>query len=270
MIKFLKQLFTSSIAITTLVFTFVPEQSFSSFPLNQCIGDDWDILLNRVLVFLLITSCTFIALLLYRHFRCFILIKRKNYKIKVEYGDLFSKKHCLKVIAFDECFTSQVGEQPHEIKAQSICGQFLMKFPNEDIPSLIAKSGINKCGSKSEFSKGICYKPGTIVRFDDEYLLLAFAKLDESGLGKMTREEYLSCLFTMWEEIDKHYNNQDVAIPVFGDGITRFRDADLSKQELVDIIIRSYQLSPYKIKSTLHIVCKESDNFSLNKVEASL
>ena len=56
------------------------------------------------------------------------------------------------------------------------------------------------------------------------------------------------------------------------DGIARFENGNSSsipKQELVDLMITSYKLSPHKLKSShaLHIVCWEpSDDFSMDRV----
>ena len=102
---------------------------------------------------------------------------------------------------------------------------------------------------------------------------MAFAKLDEDGRGQFfSRDEYLDCLSILWNEIDKYYGQNDVCIPVLGAGLTRIGDKILTQQELLDIIIASYKLSSHKLKlpCQLHIVCKRNDNFSLNKIGATL
>ena len=68
--------------------------------------------------------------------------------------------------------------------------------------------------------------------------------------------------------IDKYYACKSVAIPILGSGITRYRDESLTQQQLLDIIIVSYKMSPHKIKrpAELHIICRECDDFSLNKL----
>lgn len=68
--------------------------------------------------------------------------------------------------------------------------------------------------------------------------------------------------------IDKYYGQKDVCIPILGSGLTRINETTLTQQELLDIIISSYKLSPHKIKYPykLYIVCKKNDDFSLNKI----
>lgn len=98
---------------------------------------------------------------------------------------------------------------------------------------------------------------------------MAFAKLDERGARKFfSYQEYLDCLSNLWKEINIYYGQKDVCIPILGSGLTRINDASLNQQELLEIIILSYKLSPYKIKKTykLCIICKENDDFSLNKI----
>lgn len=70
-----------------------------------------------------------------------------------------------------------------------------------------------------------------------DYLLMAFAKLDRDGLGRMTRNEFIECLSTLWREIDKYYGQTDMCIPILGSGITRMDDTSLTQQELLDMII---------------------------------
>ena len=48
----------------------------------------------------------------------------------------------------------------------------------------------------------------------------------------------------------------------FENGISQ----SIPKQELVDLMISSYKLSLHKLKNTLHIVCRKSDDFSMDKI----
>lgn len=67
--------------------------------------------------------------------------------------------------------------------------------------------------------------------------------------------------------MDMHHGTSDVYMPILGSKIVRF-DKELSQQELLDTIIASYRVSPYKLKESysLHIVCRERKDFSLNDV----
>ena len=131
---------------------------------------------------------------------------------------------------------------------------------------LLDKAGIKPERGKSQFKGMDRYASGTIVPNGD-YLLMAFAKLDQNGLGHLTYDEYLECLNTLWEQIDLWHGISDVYVPILGSKITRF-DKELTQQELLDTMISSYRLSPKKMKNPykLYIVCREREGFSLNDI----
>jgi hypothetical protein len=232
--------------------------------------DAFNITIVKVLVF---TGLTIVAILFSFGYSLIrkAKIEGKNYSIVVEYGNLLKKKKGQRLINFDECFTSTVGTGTADIKEESVCGQYLIKNPNLDVQAIVTASGVKPCRRKSKYNNSICYEPGTIVANGDD-LLMAFTRLESNGKSmKFTVEEYLKCLSLLWEEIDNNYNNKDVYIPVLGSGIARFENGisqSIPKQELVDLMISSYKLSPHKLKnkSTLHIVCRRSDDFSMDKV----
>mgnify|MGYP003293132528 CR=1 FL=1 len=263
--KFFKHVYGYSVGIITLVFTFIPESAFTYGFFHVDCPEEVIITCNRLLcLFVFFISISLITYCSCR-WRKSVKIKGNDYTILVEYGDLFRKDNCKKVIAFDECYSTNVGSAPADIKPHSICGQFLAKYPG--IGAVIQSYGLKHQRKHSEYQNKKCFESGSIIPVDD-YLLLAFAKLDKEGLGRMTREEFLSCLNLMWKEIDRHHCQQSVALPILGSGITRFKDETLTQQQLLDMIIASYKLSPDKLNpsATLHIVCKEDDNFSLNKI----
>lgn len=58
---------------------------------------------------------------------------------------------CRKVIPFDECFTTSVGNLPSDIKPTSICGQYLEKNPQIDMQSLIDSAQLKPSKSRSKY-----------------------------------------------------------------------------------------------------------------------
>lgn len=194
-------------------------------------------------------------------------LQGKNYSIIVQYGNLFKKKNCKKIINFDECFTTRVGESPSDIKSDSICGQYLLENPDLNIKKLITDSGLKALNKKSECQKQDCYSPGSIVPNGDD-LLMSFAKLSSNGLGKMSYDEYLMCLENLWKNINKYYGSKSVCMPILGSGRTMFDGVQPSQQELLDIMIESYKLSRSKIKlpHKLYIICHKSEHFKLYKI----
>lgn len=236
-------------------------------------ADDINIIISRVILLGLILGitllCTVIIMLLYGK----ITIKGHNYSISIEYGDIFKTKKCKRVIPFDECFTITVGNRIGDINSTSICGQYLKSHPDLDIKQLIGCVGITSDRGKSKYENNTRYKSGTIVPNEDD-LLLAFAKLDTRGKGYFpSRDDYIDCLEKMWQEIEYHYSEKDVCIPILGSGTTMFEGgsgASYDQQELLDMIILSYKLSSHKIKSPhkLRIICKHTADFSIYNIKS--
>lgn len=262
----------------SIVFTFLPESIFEIIQWNFierlecCSKIGFNIVCNRVGVFIAIWILCVFAYWLYMKYRKTIIINGKDYIIKVEYNNLLKTQNCKRVINFDECFTTTVGQSPGDIKPTSICGQYLKANPNIDIKKLIIDSGLKPEQNNSKYGDKVRYKLGSIVPNGDD-LLLAFVPLDESGRGIFNSVmDYRNSLLTMWDEIDKHYGQCDVCIPILGSGITRIGNgstAQLSQQELLDMIIWSYKMNPHKLKKPykLRIICKELDDFSLNDID---
>jgi hypothetical protein len=261
--KILITAITLSGIIVSWCFTFIPESIFAKGIFGINCSKETIIILNRVSLSILIWVITSIFLIILLKKIYFITICSKGVRIKVEYGNILEMRNCYKVINFDECFTTKVGIGAADIKPTSLCGQFLSIENVEEIENAVSNSGLQSyC---SEYQNKKCYESGRLVQYKD-YLLLAFAKLNSDGLGQMNREQYLQCLNILWKELDKYYAQQDVAITILGSGITRFKGENLSQQELVDIMIASYKLSPYHIKNELRIVCRRSDDFSLKNI----
>lgn len=251
------------------IFLFTPDKLIEHFSLIPYLNSEKNVLINKIAFSLILFAINLIFYKLYIIKRSKIIINGKNFIIEVKYGDILKEKNCKKVINFDECYTTAVGERPFQIKPTSICGQYLLNHKNLDIDKLIQKNGIQNSTTNSLYKDKKRYDSGTLIPNGDD-LLMAFAKLDETGRGKFfSYQEYLDCLSKLWGQIDEYYGQKSVCIPILGAGLTRINDSFFSQQELLNIIICSYKLSPYKIKKPykLCIVCKKEDDFSINIIE---
>lgn len=252
--------------IISIIFTFVPEAYFEKQKFLPY-SDEVNIIFNRLLALGIILLLTIIIKAMYLWLRKSVCIKGHNYRIKIEYKDLFHMNNCKKVINFDECFTTTVGSNPSDINENSVCGQFLRNHPISNMQQLIDDAHLKPIKRKSKYQGKTRYQSGKLVPHGD-FLLMSFAKLNESGSGELTHDEFLDCLSVLWKEIDKYYGQMDVCMPILGSGVTRMGDESLTQQKLLDIIIESYKLSAHKLKPPcqLHIICKKRDDFSLNKI----
>lgn len=283
MITFITKSMTIAFALVTGIFTFVPESFFGGHEwlsknlleqckLISCINtQDVNIIISRLVCFFVVWLIISLLYGLFLHFRKRIIIKGQNYSISIEYGNILKTENCKRVINFDECFTTQVGDKPADINPTSICGQYLLSHPNLNIQQLINDAAVIPARSKSKYQRKTRYDSGTIVPNGDD-LLMAFAKLDERGKGRFfSRDEYLECLNLLWRELENYYSEKDVCIPILGAGTTAFdggSGASIPKQDLLDMMIWSYKLSSHKIKAPhkLRIICSKSSDFSINNI----
>lgn len=267
----LKRLFlnagsATAYGIISSIFMFVPEDVFKCGFVQCEWSDSAVIIANRIILSAIILFAANVIYFNHRKKRNSVTISDNKCSIQIEYGDITKIDEGKKVINFDECFTTTVGDKPQDIKPRSVCGQYLLAHPIDNMQSLIQSSGIISVG-ESRYNSLPKYESGTLIPKDD-FLLMAFAKLDKDGLGKMTYAQYMECLNKLWQQIDIYHGTEDVFVPILGSKIVRFVDRDLNQQELLDIMIASYRLSPKKLKRpfTLHVVCAEREGFSINDV----
>lgn len=251
-------------AVITAIFTIVPENVFNCVKICKDWSETKSILINRLIVCAIVFALANFIYWCYRVLRNKVIVKGSNFTIQIEYANLMKISSGKVIINFDECFTTKVGDKPGDIKSESLCGQYLRKYKNLDIQDIIKKAGIKPAKGKSKYKDQTRYAPGTVIQNGD-YLLMAFAKLDENGRGHLTYDEYLDCLDKLWEQIDIYRGTDDVYVPILGSRITNF-DKEITQQELLDIMINSYSLSPKKVRdpNKLHIVCKKREGFSIN------
>lgn len=269
--RLIKKCTPIAMTITTLLLAIVPESLIKKITLTSFLSEEANIILNRSIAIVLTFLATMILCHLYEKFQTQTKINGKNYNVVVEYGDIFKINDCKKIIPFDECFTTKIGDSPANVNLDSICGQYLKDHPINDMQmqNLITIANLCPTGTKSAYQNKTKYDSGFLIPKDD-FLLMSFVKLNSEGLGTLSFEEFLKCLNVLWKEIDKYYGQQDVCIPILGSGVTRFEGGTQpSKQELIDIILCSYKISQHKIKlpNCLRIVCRKSDDFSLNRID---
>ena len=171
--------------------------------------------------------------------------------VQIKSGDLF-KQDGLKAIAFNEYFDTQVDDVI--IAKRSLNGQVIEKyFP--DIQGLDKQIESDKSLEKGlieemnrEVGKKKRYKLGSSVLIDDEFILTAFSRFDDDNKAELTIQEYINFLLAFWNEINRLYAQRTVSVPVFGAGITRFRNGfeDIDINELLQIMVWTFKVSKIK------------------------
>lgn len=172
--------------------------------------------------------------------------------VVIKSGDIF-KEDGLKAIAFNEYFDTRVDDKI--IAKKSLNGQFILNHIddvdklNSDIESDDdLKNSIIGKGVKRKQGKTTKYKLGSSILIDDEYILTAFSRFNKNNQAELTIQEYVNFLLTFWNEINRLYAQRSVTVPVFGSGITRFKNGfeDIDINELLRIMIWTFKISKIK------------------------
>lgn len=271
--KLIKSVPVWAYGIVAGVIALFPEFTLDKFGWFECLCDYFDcidkwiwIIICKMLFFLIICAITTLIALLYKKHVVTRELTFDNSGVIIKDGDLFEEaKRGVAIVSFDECFTCDVGVSRPQINPTSICGQFINKHP--DIGEFIKNKMSEVLPSKKSLYNNLpAYEPGVLFSYDDDsYLLLAFAKLDEHGSAVTTRKEYITSLLNIWQNINFMYAQRDVYVPIFGSGTLRFIDGDMSQQQLLDIMLMTYEMTPNKIKAPnkLFIIYKPKINFSV-------
>jgi hypothetical protein len=190
--------------------------------------------------------------------------------LEVKIGDIFEEGE-LRVINFNEYFDTVVDDKL--IAKSSLNGRYIENHVT-DVAVLdkaiaddthLAEMKQNENSSRKS-GKKIQYKLGSIHVADD-YLLVAFSKFDKDNKAYLSMRDFINCLMTFWEEVDRVYSSKSVAVPLMGAGITRFKDAHVSEQELLELLIWSFKVSrvkvrhPAKVTIVIHESVKDKINF---------
>ena len=196
--------------------------------------------------------------------------KKSSFKINgtivnVYIGDIFSEKNGLKVIPMNEYFDTQVDNVV--VSKTSLHGQYLLTHCkdigafNNLIHKKLKELSINK--EREVDGHQNKYDLGEMVE-NDEYLLTAFTKVDNQNKAYLFGKDYLYFWGSFWTNLDAIFAGRNVYIPLFGSGMTRFKDYSPSNQELLESILFTMRKIGFRIKnheSSINIViCEDNAN----------
>lgn len=175
-----------------------------------------------------------------------------NSSVIIKIGNLFEEKG-LKAIAFNEYFDTVVDDVL--ISKNSLNGEYVLKLKSSEVTLLDQKIATDRrlLERKSDDNesrprgKKVSYKLGSLF-IDGDYLLVAFSHFDKDNRAFLSLKDYVSCLVNFWDEIDQVYAGRSVALPLLGSGITRFKDAEVTPQELLSILVWTFKISRVKFR----------------------
>ncbi|WEB81025.1 macro domain-containing protein [Vagococcus lutrae] len=199
--------------------------------------------------------------------------------VELKSGDIFEEAG-LKTIAFNEYFDTQVDDKV--IAKASLNGQLLLNyFPNVEVldkkieedkklsENIIEKDVVRTAGKTAR------YKLGSSILVNDEFILTAFSRFSSDNQAELTIQEYVNFLLNFWNEINRLYAQRSVTVPVFGAGITRFKNGfeDIDINELLKIMIWTFKISKikfaYPAKLTILIHDDLLDKVNLYEIKES-
>jgi hypothetical protein len=195
--------------------------------------------------------------------------------IEIKTGNLFEQEG-LKAVACNEYFDTEVDDII--IVKRSLNGQVIEKYI-KDVSALdhqieTDQTLIRNISGKNEnrvAGKKIKYNLGSSVLVDDEFIFTAFARFNEKNEAELTMKEYIDFLITFWNEINRLYALRTVSVPVFGSGITRFKNGfeDVDINELLHVMIWTFKVSKIKVSypAKLQIIIHEDKVDKINLYE---
>lgn len=230
---------------------------------------------------LILGSCYLVGLIIMFFIMLFLAnrkdklaLKINNSTVYIKFANIFEQRG-LKLITFNEYFDTVVDDII--IAKNTLNGQYLLEIEkdikeldkkivnNSEMQDRIIEENVDrKSGKKIKYKLGSIFKNGN-------YLLLALTHFDKDNRAYLSLQEYTACLMNMWNEIDILYNGQTVNLPLLGSGITRFKDCEVTDQELLEIILWTYRISKVKFTypSSLNIILNvaKKDKINLYKIK---
>lgn len=178
-----------------------------------------------------------------------VTLKIRGIKITVRQGDIFKEKGW-KVIGVDDTFST--SEDDMIISHSSLHGKLIKRLKeNGEIEAF--KTAIAK--DKREVSLGY-------VKTYNDYILLAFTRLNSDNEAHTDNSKYESVLRKMWQEIGRIYSGKPICLPILGDGITRFDGVSEkpSPYELLKCMLCTLKTSNIQLKAPITIVIYDRIN----------
>lgn len=185
-----------------------------------------------------------------------IRLRIGNNELNIKEGDLFSFEGW-KVIPFNEFYDTEANDII--ISKNTLNGKFIINYVDnlEVLSEAIEadKSTSLKAPTTTQDGK-LCYELGTIKRYNNEYLLLAFTHFNSLNEAHLSMAEYEQCLMNLWREISRVYSGRQIILPLLGSGITRFDDSGWSpsKQDLLRCMICTLRSSKTTFAAPVTIV----------------
>ncbi len=185
-----------------------------------------------------------------------VKVKIDSTSVEIKEGDLFEQEGLI-AIGFNEYFDTVVDDKI--ISKKSLNGIFIDTYlihtgKEVDELDVLIENGVeneHKAKGKKRKAEGKLqrYKLGAIYLLDDRYILTAFTKFNDRNEARLTMSDYLEFLVNFWDNVNSIYAQRSVSVPIFGGGITRFKEhKTISDEELLKIMLWTFKISEMRFK----------------------
>lgn len=215
-------------------------------------------ILTRVFIVVLAFILSFVVsyFVIGRVYRDQIELEVNKAPVEISCGDIF-KTEGYKVIGCDTQFHTTVDDII--ISKKSLHGKLVLEHGKVDEIKEAVRRGAERLNLKQDENGLYTFPLGSIVRYDSSvdnqtYLMLAMTELDDNYESHTTMAKYEQMLMHMWKEIDRVHASNDIALPILGDGITRFDDRPKNKYSLLRCMVCTMNASGSSYNSKIRIV----------------
>jgi len=226
---------------------------------------DWLFRFGIMLVVSVVVFVTVFFIKLYRIHVQGVTLRITNKPIYIKKGNIFHENG-VKVIHFNTCYDTKIDES--RVISNSITGSFIKLISEQGkiraLNAAIKKDRKSKLQVINTGDGNEIYESGNIKVFED-YLLLAFAHLNDKDEAHFSWSSYEKCLRNMWSEIDRTHQNRAVSLPLLGGGSTRLTPkTEHENLDLLKTMIHTYKTTDVRLNQPITIVLSEEAMQEIN------
>lgn len=206
------------------------------------------------IVYVLLLVCTY--LIIGKLFQDSISFSVRKTQITLKCGDIFNEK-ALRVIGCDTSFSTQIDDI--RISRSSLHGKLVSHHGDKnEIDDLVSQEA-QRLGLERGQNGLYSFPLGSIIKYESSvdgqtYLLLAMTKLDSQNKARTSMVDYEMMLMKMWQEIDRIYAGNNIALPLLGSGITRIEDGNTDDTNLLKCMLCTLKASAVTLNTNVDIV----------------
>lgn len=238
------------------------------FPINEYIES----ITYKILAIISIIIVMYVLAIIIHFFKNKKEILSKNgKKVIVEYGDIFSKKYCSKilVIPVNRCFDTLVDNDL--ISDKTLHGRIIKEIINssgyedkkisETIQTKLDEQNLEvELLERKDKRKGNLkrYPVGTVVEYKalkNTYYLLGLSVLDKNLHAQYTEEDQILVIQRLLEYHNIHGNGSDIVMPIIGGGNT---GTNKDEKTILNMMIQLIKFNQNNINSNINIVIRKS------------